>query len=50
MDVDKPADPLALGLGEINERRLVAAFLDFLKSKSEKSETAQPVKENLEGA
>jgi hypothetical protein len=47
MDVNMEQDPLALG--GINERRLVAAFLDFLKTKSEKSDTPAPVRENLEG-
>ncbi|OQV20989.1 putative Small glutamine-rich tetratricopeptide repeat-containing protein alpha [Hypsibius exemplaris] len=51
MDADKSAadqDPLALGA--INERRLVAAVLEFLKTKSEKEETPAPVRENLDVA
>ena len=49
MDADKNLEQDPLALGGINERRLVAAFLEFLKTKSEKSETTGPVRENLEG-
>lgn len=41
-------DPLALGL--INERRLVAAFVDFLSTKSQKPETSLALRESLEVA
>ena len=39
-------DPLALDV--INERRLVAAFLDFLRTKGQKSDTSENVRAELE--
>lgn len=47
MDTNEQKDPLSLDA--ITERRLVAAFLDFLKTKAQKADTSEAAKESLEG-